>query len=80
MPLPARFGEQYSDLFDNLASGAHEFKYSDAVRAAPHSRNVEALLFGRVTYEGLTRHVDLKLVNRLEFDSGAMAMRYIPRR
>ena len=33
----------------------------------------DALLFGRVTYE-------MKLVNRQEFGSGAVAMRYEPRR
>jgi dihydrofolate reductase len=29
---------------------------------------------------GLSKHVDLKLVTRLEFGSGAVAMRYEPRR
>jgi len=29
---------------------------------------------------GLSKHVDLKLVSRLEFGSGAVAMRYVPRR
>jgi hypothetical protein len=29
---------------------------------------------------GLSRHVDLKLVSRLEFGSGAVAMRYVPKR
>jgi dihydrofolate reductase len=28
----------------------------------------------------LSKHVDLKLVSRLEFDAGAVAMRYEPRR
>jgi hypothetical protein len=28
---------------------------------------------------GLSKHVDLKLVRRLEFASGAVAMRYEPR-
>jgi hypothetical protein len=36
----------------------------------------DALLFGRVTYEMM----DLRLVSRLEFASGAVAMRYEPRR
>jgi dihydrofolate reductase len=31
-------------------------------------------------FAGLSEHVDLKLVDRLEFDSGAVAMRYEPRR
>jgi dihydrofolate reductase len=31
-------------------------------------------------FAGLSKHVDLKLVDRLEFGSGAVAMRYEPRR
>jgi dihydrofolate reductase len=31
-------------------------------------------------FAGLSKHVDLKLVSRLEFGSGAVAMRYQPRR
>jgi dihydrofolate reductase len=31
-------------------------------------------------FDGLSRHVDLKLVDRQEFGSGAVAMRYEPRR
>ena len=31
-------------------------------------------------FDGLSKHVDLKLVSRLEFSSGAVAMRYEPRR
>ena len=35
---------------------------------------------GRTLFAGLSQHVDLKLVSRLEFRSGAVAMRYEPRR
>jgi dihydrofolate reductase len=35
---------------------------------------------GPTLLAGLSNHVDLQLVNRLEFDSGAVAMRYEPRR
>ncbi len=35
---------------------------------------------GPTLFAGLSQHVDLKLVNRLEFASGAVAMRYEPRR
>ncbi|HKP57527.1 MAG TPA: dihydrofolate reductase family protein [Polyangiales bacterium] len=35
---------------------------------------------GRTLFAGLSKHVDLKLVNRQEFRSGAVAMRYEPRR
>ena len=35
---------------------------------------------GPTLLEGLSKHVDLKLVSRLEFASGAVAMRYEPRR
>jgi dihydrofolate reductase len=35
---------------------------------------------GPTLFAGLARHVDLKLVDRQEFSSGAVAMRYEPRR
>jgi dihydrofolate reductase len=35
---------------------------------------------GRRLFEGLSKPVDLKLVSRLEYASGAVAMRYEPRR
>jgi dihydrofolate reductase len=35
---------------------------------------------GPTLFAGLSKHVDLKLVRRLEFGSGAVAMRYEPRR
>jgi dihydrofolate reductase len=35
---------------------------------------------GPTLFAGLSTHVDLQLVNRLEFGSGAVAMRYEPRR
>ena len=35
---------------------------------------------GPTLFAGLSRHVDLKLVSRLEFGSGAVAMRYEPKR
>lgn len=35
---------------------------------------------GPILFAGLAKHVDLKLVDRLEFGSGAVAMRYEPRR
>ena len=35
---------------------------------------------GPTLFAGLSRHVDLKLVDQLELDSGAVAMRYEPRR
>ena len=34
---------------------------------------------GPTLFAGLSRYVDLKLVSRLEFDSGAVAMRYAVR-
>jgi dihydrofolate reductase len=33
---------------------------------------------GPTLFAGLTKHLDLKLVNRREFSSGAVAMRYLP--
>ena len=35
---------------------------------------------GPTLFAGLSKHVDLRLVNRLEFGSGVVAMRYEPRR
>src|SRR6202451_2675254 len=35
---------------------------------------------GPTLFAGLTKHVDLKLASRLEYGSGAVAMRYEPRR
>jgi dihydrofolate reductase len=35
---------------------------------------------GPTLFAGLSKHVDLRLVNRVEFGSGAVAMRYEPRR
>jgi dihydrofolate reductase len=35
---------------------------------------------GPTLFAGLTRPLDLRLVSRLEFASGAVAMRYKPRR
>ena len=35
---------------------------------------------GPTLFAGLSNHVDLRLVSRLEFGSGAVAMRYVPRR
>jgi len=35
---------------------------------------------GPTLFTGLSKHVDLKLVSRLEFGSGAVAMRYEPKR
>jgi dihydrofolate reductase len=35
---------------------------------------------GPTLFAGLSKHIDLKLVSRVEFGSGAVAMRYEPRR
>jgi dihydrofolate reductase len=35
---------------------------------------------GPILFAGLSKHIDLKLVSRLEYRSGAVAMRYEPRR
>jgi dihydrofolate reductase len=35
---------------------------------------------GPTLFAGLSKHLDLKFVSRLEFRSGAVAMRYEPRR
>jgi dihydrofolate reductase len=48
-----------------------EFEFVVQPRLAGH---------GPTLFAGLSKHVDLKLVSRLEFGSGAVAMRYEPRR
>ena len=35
---------------------------------------------GPTLFAGLAKYVDLELVSRVEFGSGAVAMRYVPRR
>jgi hypothetical protein len=35
---------------------------------------------GPTLFAGLSKHVDLKLVDRKEFKSGAIALRYVPKR
>ena len=35
---------------------------------------------GPKLFEGLSKYVDLELVDRLELDSGAVALKYVPRR
>jgi dihydrofolate reductase len=35
---------------------------------------------GPTLFAGLSKYIDLRLVSRLEFDSGAVAMRYEPRK
>jgi dihydrofolate reductase len=35
---------------------------------------------GPTLFAGLSKHLDLRFVSRLEFGSGAVAMRYVPRR
>ena len=46
-------------------------RYNVQLRLAGH---------GPTLFAGLSKHVDLRLVNWLEFGSGAVAMRYEPRR
>lgn len=36
--------------------------------------------YGPTLFSGLSKHIDLKLVSRRELGSGAVAMRYEPRR
>jgi hypothetical protein len=41
---------------------------------------IEPTATGFSVFAGLSKHVDLKLVSRLEFGSGEVAMRYEPKR
>ena len=48
-----------------------EYEFVVQLRLAGH---------GPTVFAGLSKHIDLKLVSRLEFGSGAVAMRYEPKR
>jgi hypothetical protein len=58
------------------------FDWRDARRDASRPVLVQPRLAGHgpTLFAGLSQRVDLKLVSRLEFGSGAVAMRYEPRR
>jgi dihydrofolate reductase len=60
-----------------LAQALAELGLIDEYEFVVHPRIVG---HGPALFAGLSRHVDFKLVGRLEFGSGAVAMRYEPRR
>jgi dihydrofolate reductase len=60
-----------------LAQALTEFGLIDEYEFIVHPRLAG---HGPTLFAGLSKHVDLKLVSRLELGSGAMAMRYEPRR
>ena len=59
-----------------LALALTELGLIDEYELVVHPRLVG---HGPTLFAGLSKHVDLKLVSRLEFRSGAVAMRYEPR-
>jgi dihydrofolate reductase len=60
-----------------LALGLTELGLIDEYEFIVHPRLAG---HGPSLFAGLSKHVDLKLVSRLEFGSGAVAMRYEPKR
>jgi hypothetical protein len=74
----ALYGVAYTWQVQRLDAQARE-RWPDIdagqLRRAPRGRAM-----GRRCSRGLSKYVDLKLVSRLEFGSGAVAMRYEPRR
>jgi len=62
-----------SDLFRRAADSTCVVDYRDP-------RVSIQIVVGPTLFAGLSQRVDLKLVSRLEFGSGAVAMRYEPRR
>jgi dihydrofolate reductase len=56
-----------------LAQALTEMRLIDEYEFIVHPRLVG---HGPVLFAGLSKHVDLKLVSRKEFNSGAVAMRY----
>ena len=59
-----------------LALGLTELGLIDEYEFVVHPRLAG---HGPTLFAGLSKYVDLKLVSRLEFGSGAVAMRYVPR-
>jgi hypothetical protein len=64
-------GKAVQELKRESGKGLFEYEFVVQPRLAGH---------GPTLFAGLSKHVDLKLVSRLEFASGAVAMRYKPRR
>ena len=60
-----------------LAQALTEMGLIDEYEFVVHPRLVG---HGPTLFAGLSKRIDLKLVSRLEFGSGAVAMRYEPRR
>ena len=60
-----------------LAQGLAELGLIDEYEFVVHPRLAG---HGPTLFAGLSKHVDLQLVSLLEFGSGAVAMRYVPRR
>jgi hypothetical protein len=67
----------------SLLSNAPTAPWRGRVELAPAVATLRGKIFSRrvrpTLFAGLSTHVDLKLVSRLEFGSGAVAMRYEPR-
>ncbi len=68
-PAPTGARPEWMESFAQTINAAKKFVVHP--RLAGH---------GPTLFAGLSKHVDLKLVSRLEFGSGAVAMRYEPRR
>src|SRR5262249_30149472 len=60
-----------------LAQALAELGLIDEYEFVVHPRIVG---HGPTLFAGLSKMIDLKLVSRVEFGSGAVAMRYVPRR
>jgi dihydrofolate reductase len=73
-PAPAGARPAWMEPFARTIDAAKKYEEYELVvhpRLAGH---------GPTLFAGLSKHVDLKLVGRLEYRSGAVAMRYEPRR
>jgi dihydrofolate reductase len=64
-------GEAVQQLKRESGNGLDEYEFVVQPRLAGH---------GPTLFAGLSKRIELKLVSRLEFGSGAVAMRYEPRR
>lgn len=72
--MPTRRADQEAAVAKTVAGfgeGLGELLDADGKRLAGH---------GPTLFAGLSKHVDLRLVGRLELGSGAVALRYEPRR
>ena len=69
---------EWMEPFARTIDAARKYVVSSTLDRSIGTRNSGAGIW--TLFAGLPKQIDLKLVSRLEFGSGAVAMRYEPRR